>query len=73
MSVQKLRKDIQKARNSWDERSNFTLKGVRNLSPSDLDTLEMYLDTYESNGGNFSGLMDPLGEIKDVLDKYGIK
>lgn len=62
---EKLLKDVEKAFNKWDERSQFVLKGVRNLSVSDLDTLELYAET----GGH--GLMKPHGYVGEVLAKYG--
>lgn len=68
-----LEKDILDLRDNWDERSSFSLRGVGNLSRSDLDTLSLYVEYYEKSGGtSFNGLMDPLGEVKEVLDKYGI-
>lgn len=70
----KLKADIAKSIANWDEYSQFTLKGVRNLSMSDMNILEMYADNYIQNGcTSFSGMMDPLGEIKEVLDAYGVK
>lgn len=62
---EKLEKDINKALDSWNETSSFTLKGVRGLSRADLDTVMLYADT----GG--IGLRKPLGEIAKVLAKYG--
>jgi hypothetical protein len=65
--------DIRKKIASWNERSQFKLRGVNNLSRSDLDTLELYAQTFIRNGGyGFSGLMQPRGSIKAVLDKYGL-
>lgn len=70
----KLIQDIEKKQNNWDERSQFTIKGVRNLSPSDLDTLKLYADHFINSGGvSFNGLMNPLGEVGDVLKAYNIK
>ena len=63
---EKLRKDVEKALDSWDERSNFTLKGVRNLSFSDMQMIEMYLDLDGQN------LRKPIGEIGQVFEAYGI-
>lgn len=63
---EQLRKDVEKALDSWDERSNFTLKGVRNLSFSDLQMIEMYLDLDGQN------LREPIGEIGEVFEAYGI-
>lgn len=65
MNMRKLMKDIEKARNEWNEYSPFRIRGVGGLSPSDLDTIELYAQT----GGQ--GLMRPLGPVKDVLEKYG--
>ena len=71
--AEKLIKDINKKRLNWNERSMFTIKGVRNLSVSDLDTIELYANTYIRNGGyGFPGLMNPLGEVKEVLQKYNL-
>lgn len=69
----KLIKDVNKKLEKWDERSNFTVKGVRNLSMSDMDTIVLYAETYIRNGGyGFTGLMKPLGGVEKVLSKYGL-
>lgn len=67
----KLKADIQKKLDNWNERSSFTLKGVKNLSRSDLDTMELYADTI-CRQGNYYGLMKPLGSVATVLKAYGI-
>lgn len=73
-NANKLIKDINSKRKSWDERSSFEMKGVRNLSPADLDQIELYAETYVNSGGfGFTGLMDPLGEVAEVLNAYGLK
>lgn len=70
MSTANLRKDIQKKLDKWNERSMFTLKGVKNLSSADIHTLEIccdYCDVY----GSLDGLalyFSP--EVKQVLKKY---
>jgi hypothetical protein len=67
-------KDIKKKRDEWDERSQFKLKGVGNLSRSDLDDLDLYACACLDNGGySFSPYRDPSGDIKKILDAYGIK
>lgn len=71
MKTQKLKKEIEKKLANWNERSLFTIKGVRNLSRSDLDTLVLYADQYERQG-NLDGLMPPVGGVKEVLKAYGI-
>ncbi len=70
-ATDKLRKDIDTKIKKWNEKSSFTLKGVKNLSRSDLDMILLYADTYDRTG-SFSGLMKPLGEIARVLGAYGI-
>lgn len=71
--AEKLLRDIEKKILNWNERSMFRLKGVGNLSRADLDSLELYAQTYIRSGGyGFPGLMEPRGSIKEVLDKYGV-
>lgn len=71
--AEKLIKDIEKKINNWNERSMFTLKGVKNLSRSDLDSIDMYSKHFIRNAGNgFYGLMNPSGSIEEVLHKYDI-
>lgn len=70
-NIQKLKSDVKKKLDNWNERSNFTLKGVKNLSRSDLDTIELYADTIERQG-NYNGLMKPLGAVAQVLQAYNI-
>lgn len=73
-NAMKLIKDIEKKINVWDEYSSFTIKGVKNLSYSDLDILKLYANEYITSGGvTFNGLMEPTGDIKKVLDSYNIK
>ena len=71
MGAEQLIKDIKKARNNWDERSQFVLAGVDNLSVADLDVLELYAE-YSLKYGSFAGLMEPLGSISKVLDAYRV-
>jgi len=53
----------------WNERSQFTLKGVKNLSRSDLDGLMFYAERI-GRTGNYNGLMKPLGSAEKVLKAY---
>lgn len=69
--ITKLKTDIKKKLDNWNERSCFTLKGIKNLSRADLDTIELYADTI-ARQGNYSGLMKPLGTTAQVLQAYGI-
>ena len=70
-NAEKLIRDIDKEIENWDERSQFKLKGVGNLSFSDMDILKLYAETCIRTG-SFRGLMEPRGEIAKVLSKYGI-
>jgi len=68
--AQTLLKDVQSKLKSNENRT-VKLKGVGNLSTSDLETLELYAQTFLKSG-SFSGLMEPRGSIKEVLMKYGV-
>ena len=46
---------------------SFKYKGAR-LSKTDASTIILYLNRYVANG-SFCGLMDPMGDIKTVLDQ----
>lgn len=70
-NAEQLLNDINEKKKKWDERSQFKLKGIGNLSLSDMDTLELYATTYICNG-SFCGLLKPLGAIAEVLTKYNI-
>lgn len=67
---QKLKNDIKKVRSEYNI---VELVGVQ-LSAADLDTLILYIDNYCRYGyDKFNGLVEPMGDIKKVLDAYGIK
>jgi len=70
--ARKLINDIRVKKQKWNERSQFTLKGVRNLSMSDLDTLTLYAE-HIILYGHWQGLLRPRGSIAEVLTKYGIE
>lgn len=72
-NTEKLLKTITDKKCSWNEYSTFTIKGVKNLSLSDLDTIELYCLEYLNSGEkHFGELSFPLGLVKDVLDKFNI-
>lgn len=71
-NAKKLIRDIEKKKEKWDEMSMFKIKGVKNLSVSDLDTIVLYAETYIKNG-SFRGLMRPVGGVLEVLDAYELK
>lgn len=69
--AKKLIADVQKKIDNWNERSQFTLKGVGNLSKCDMDTLVFYSEwLIKNNGYGFDGLMEPRGSIREVFEKY---
>lgn len=64
-----LYKDLEAARIKNEYRLS-TIKGIKNLSRSDLDTVELYAQTFERTG-RYDGLMQPRGNVKELLDRYG--
>lgn len=70
-NAKKLISDIDKKISTWNERSQFQLKGVKNLSRSDLDTLKLYADAIIMYG-NCNCYMKPRGGVRDVLAAYGL-
>lgn len=70
LDVKKLRRDINKKLSNWNEKSSFTLGGVKNLSLSDMDTLLMFCDEYEKTGSLATFIMND--EAKIILKKYGM-
>lgn len=70
---EKLIKDIKTKILNWNERSQFKIKGVGNLSKSDLDTLTMYAENAIRNPHNPEGGFMPLrGGVREVFIAYGI-
>ena len=67
--ARKLKKDVEAKIEKWDERSSFTLKGVKNLSFADMECLLLYAEDM-IRFGNLSQLMKPLGKTRQVLEKY---
>ena len=71
-NAKKLLSDVRgKLKNREDTRTT-TLKGVKNLSISDLQTLELYAETIINNGYYTGLLMKPLGYVGEVMEKYGL-
>ena len=67
--AKKLLTDINKKIDSWNERSMFTLRGIKNLSMSDMLTIQLYAETILRQG-NYFGLSNPIGKTFEVLSKY---
>lgn len=52
------------------ESGTVTLKGVRNLSRADLDSIKLYAKA--SIDGTLNRFMEPQRSVKDVLDKFNV-
>lgn len=56
-----------------NEYNTVSLKGVRNISRADLDTIQMYGETFiRNNGFGFSPYVEPSDNVEKVLTKYGV-
>ena len=69
--AQRIVKDVQRKLDTWNEYSMFKIKGIGNLSRSDMDELLMYCDDL-MNGGFKQHMFLPRGSIKAVFEAYGI-
>lgn len=66
--IDKLVSDVNKKIDNWNERSQFTLKGVRNLSLSDMEDLLMAADCFERGNPDFC----LYGDTLKVWKAYGL-
>ena len=71
LNVTKLRNDVNKKLDNWNERSQFTLSGVKNLSLSDMETLLYFCDIYEVSK-TLGGIIIN-NDMRTILKKYGWK
>jgi len=55
-----------------NENRTVTIKGIKNLSVSDLDTIMLYIEMMLEQG-NINGLMKPRGAVAEVFGKYNIE
>lgn len=69
--AKKLIDTLNKKRANWNERSMFNVLGVKNLSNSDLDMIQMYAERIGTYG-NYDGFMKPMGGEAEVLRKAGL-
>jgi len=70
--AKKLLTDVRKKLTNRVDYRTTTLKGVRNLSVSDLEMLELYAQTIIQEGRYTGFLMEPLGGVGEVMNKYGL-
>lgn len=69
----KLKKEIETKILKWNERSQFKLKGIGNLSMSDLDTLVFYADNaIQYPDDPEKGLLPLIGGLREIFISYGI-
>lgn len=69
-SAKELKADINRIILNWGERAMFTLRGIANLSLSDFETLETYLETFQTYG-SIDGRLEPLeGQLSEVWSRY---
>lgn len=71
-NAKKLLADLQAKLRFREDARTSTMKGVKNLSVSDLEILELYAQTILKNGYYRSILMNPVGGVKEVLEKYSL-
>lgn len=71
-NAKKLIKDVDKKIDNWNERSQFKMKGIGNLSFSDMETLKLYAEE-KLRYGNINNLLKPMGNIAEVLKTYNIE
>lgn len=71
LNVAKLRNDVNKKLDNWNERNQFALSGVKNLSLSDMETLLYFCDIYEVSK-TLGGIIIN-NDMRTILKKYGWK
>jgi hypothetical protein len=71
-NAEKMIQVIEKKKMKMEYRTS-TLKGVSNLSRSDLDSVVFYAEAFIRSGGTgFPGLMEPRGTTEELLKKYEV-
>lgn len=73
--VRKLEAEVREKMHRQDLKQSLDcvkIKGVKNLSRSDLETILLYCDTIKKHGTWEGYLMQPLGGVGEVLAKYGL-
>lgn len=53
-----------------NEYNTVTLKGVRNLSRADLESIKLYAEA--SLKGSLHQFMEPHGSVREVLEKFSV-
>ena len=69
LDVERLKADLNQKLENWNERSSFTVAGVKNLSRADIDTLLVLCEEYDYRNSLKEFIFSI--EIECVLRKYG--
>lgn len=69
LNYKRLRNDISKKIERWNERTLFTLAGVKGLTLGDMNTLMMCCQYYETHG-SLEGINPYNPDVLAVLDRY---
>ena len=69
LDTEKLKEDLNQKLYNWNERNQFTVAGVRNLSLADIDALFVLCEEYEYRSSLKEFIFS--AEIEQVLRKYG--
>jgi len=70
MNSKKLRREVKRRLEKWNERSVFKFAGVKGVTRADMDTLLTCCDYYDEHGSLY-GLSYFSPEVKQVLIYYG--
>ena len=69
-NANKLIEDLQKKMKNDDYRT-MSVRGIRSVSKADLDTAIIYAKAFiKHDGDGFYGLIEPTGNVKELLIKY---
>lgn len=55
-----------------NEYNCVAINGIKNLSRSDVDSIELYVDTILKNG-SIDWMMSPRGSVLEVLESAGVE
>ena len=71
LDYKRLRNDITKKIEHWNERTLFTLAGVKGLTLGDMTTLMMCCQHYEAHG-SLEGISPYNPDVLEVLERYSV-
>lgn len=71
LNTTRLKHDITKKIQHWNERTTFTLAGVKGLTLGDMNTLMMCCQHYEAYG-SLEGISPYNPDVLAVLERYSV-